>query len=693
MQTAKYANPVRIRRDVAEILKAPNREPLSQSACKNLHVEMGNAMVPWDGDLVPYMHDPMDCLKSRRYTSVIFAGPARTSKSVSLIDAWVMDTIVNDPADMLLVQISQGKAAEHSRKRLDRGFEANSNVKACLSPRSHDNNIHDKRFKAGNYLHVGWPSKNTFASSTWKRVAITDYDRIPLNVGGDGSTYMQASKRTQSFMSSGMTLVESSPGYYVTDPAHRVQSPHEAPPTHGILSLYNLGDRRLFQWQCPDCGDWFEPDFNLLDWDRDIVDPAKASKCVVMICPCCGIELEENKPLEKGKSTKYVLNKTGLWVPQGCHVDQNRQLHGQPRETRIASFWQKGPTAAFQTWNELVYKYLAAMSVYEATGEVNDLQTTVNTDQGKPFIPPKDLDRSSNELMQRRTDLGDKQVPMWVRFLTASIDVQGGKKSRFEVKVIGWGVDLESVIIDRFNIEKSRRVDPDDPKKFVRVKPSAYVEDWEILTDKVIKKAYPLADDSGRYMPVYKTACDSGGEDGVTDTAYQYYRKLKAQNLTRKFMLIKGRSGHGGKETPVIEKSFPDNTKRGDRKARAAGDVPVWLLQTNRIKDTVQAALSRDEVGRRYCHFPDWLPESYFDELVAEERDASGKWDKISKSARNEAFDLYVYSWAVLYELKADRINWEKPPLWAVPIEQSAELLTTEKQEAAPKRRRRRSSL
>ena len=40
-----------------------------------------------------------------------FAGPANTAKTVSLIDAWVCDTVVNDPL-IFLVQISQDKAAE-----------------------------------------------------------------------------------------------------------------------------------------------------------------------------------------------------------------------------------------------------------------------------------------------------------------------------------------------------------------------------------------------------------------------------------------------------------------------------------------------------------------------------------------------------------------------------------------------------
>lgn len=683
-----YASPGMVRRDVANLIKPPNREPVSQSARRLLHVEQSGAMVPWDGDLVPYIHEPMDCLKSRLYNAVIFAGPARTSKTVSLVDGWVCDTIVNNPADFLLVQISQDKAAEYSKKRLGREFNASPEIQAAMSPRAHDNNVHDKVFKAGNFLKIGWPSKNIFASSDWKYVAITDYDRIPLNVDSEGSAFLLASKRTQTFMSSGMTLAEGSPGFYITDPNARPSTPHEAPPTPGILSLYNQGDRRLYYWQCPECGEYFEPDFPLLQWDRDIADPALASKEVFLGCPHCGSLLSESKRMPGGKALKITLNASGLWIPEGCHADQNGIITGRRRDTRIASFWQKGPTAAFQSWNELVYKYLAALAEYEKTGSLNDLQTTVNTDQGKPFTPPRKGDQNAHELMQRRTDLGVRVVPAWARFLTAAVDVQAGTKTaRFDVMVLAWGPELEHQVIDRFKIEKSKRVDPDNPDKFVRVNPAAYLEDWDLLIDRVINKSYELDDGSGRRMPVLMTACDSGGEDGVSDNAYEFYRKLKGEGLTRRFMLVKGRA-----TGQVIHESFPDNTKRSDRKARAFGDVPVYLLNTDRIKDTVSAALERPEPGRRYIWFPDWLPEAFFDELLAEERSPSGKWEQIAK--RNETLDLFVYNWACIYKRKADRIDWENPPLWAVSIDESSELITSDGDVVAlPKRRRRSASV
>lgn len=79
-----------------------------------------------------------------------------------------------------------------------------------LSPLRNDNNVHDRTFLAGNYLKIGWPSINIMSSSDFKCVALTDYDRFPEDIDGEGDGFTPASKRTTTFMSAGMTLVECS---------------------------------------------------------------------------------------------------------------------------------------------------------------------------------------------------------------------------------------------------------------------------------------------------------------------------------------------------------------------------------------------------------------------------------------------------------------------------------------------------
>ena len=665
-----------------QLLKPPKREKLSESARRLLKVELNGAMVPWDGDLVPYMHEPMNCLQSRQYDGVALVGMARSAKTVSLVDAWVAHTVAADPADMLVTQISKEKAAEYSKKRLSRSFHASKEVRAALSPNAHDNNVHDIRLKAGHFLKIGWPSKTIFASSDWKRVALTDYDRMIQDVGGEGSPWILGGKRTTTFMSSGMVMAESSPGFEIIDPTRRLSSPHEAPPTKGIMAIYNEGDRRLYHWKCPDCGKWFEPDFHLFMYDEHEPDPTKASEEVLLACPHCGVMHNERQ--------KHTFNQGGRWLAQGLHLDENDVLTGEARKSRIASFWQKGPTAAFQTWNQLVYKYLAAMQDFQRTGSMENLKATINTDQGKPFTPPINVERSADYFIQRQRDLGIKEVPASVRFLTAAIDVQAGKEARFEVKVIGWGAELTSVVLDYFIITDSRRKGATG--ETLRIDPAAYPEDWDVLDD-VLTKSYPITELPGRHLPVRLVACDSGGKAGVTDNAYQYWRRLKKRQLHRKLFLVKGASH---KNAPLQHKTHPDNRGRNDRKASARGDVPVLMLNTNRLKDILAGALSREVPGELYVEFPDWLDESYFDGLTSEVRDPSGKWSKISEHAANEPVDLFVYNIALAYKLGANKFNWSKPPPWAAPLTQNAQVFIPSSnpeentQPPQPRRRRRR---
>ncbi|HAT2830949.1 TPA: phage terminase large subunit family protein, partial [Klebsiella oxytoca] len=235
---------------MAELIRAPRRMRVSDAVQEYMRVPLGAGnSVPWEPDLAPYMVEPMNCLASREYDAVVFVGPARTGKTIALIDGWIVYAVVCDPSDMLVIQVSEEKAREHSKKRLDRTFRCSPHVKKRLSPRTNDNNVHDRTFKAGNYLKLGWPSVNIMSSSDYKFVALTDYDRFPENIDGEGDGFSLASKRTTTFMSSGKTLVESSPGRDITDVKWRPTSAHEAPPTTGIMSLYNRGDRRRLYWK------------------------------------------------------------------------------------------------------------------------------------------------------------------------------------------------------------------------------------------------------------------------------------------------------------------------------------------------------------------------------------------------------------------------------------------------------------
>ncbi|EJK2780284.1 phage terminase large subunit family protein [Escherichia coli] len=647
-ETAKAA-----RTDSGYILRAPRRMRVADAVAQYMRVPMGAGnSVPWDPLVAPYVIEPMNCLASREYDAVIFVGPARTGKTIGLIDGWVIYNVICDPADMLIIQMTEEKAREHSKKRLARTFRVSPEVVSRLSPNKNDNNVYDRTFLAGNYLKIGWPSVNIMSSSDYKCVALTDYDRFPEDIDGEGDAFSLASKRTTTFMSSGMTLVESSPGRDVKDVKWRRTSPHEAPPTTGILSLYNRGDRRRWYWPCPHCGEYFQPCGDVVAGFRDIADPVLASEAAYIQCPFCSGRIMPEQ--------KRELNGRGGWLRDGESINADGSRYGDPRRSRIASFWMEGPAAAYQTLSQLVYKLLTAEQEYETTGSEETLKTVINTDWGLPYLPRASMEQRKSELLEQRAEpVPSRSVPDGVNFLVATVDVQAGRHRRFVVQVTGYGSRGERWIIDRYNITQSLRGDSDGESQ--RIDPASYPEDWDVLLTDVFHKSWPLASDPSQQMRLMAMAVDSGGEDGVTDNAYKFWRRCRRDGLGKRIYLFKGDSIRRAK---LITRTFPDNTGRTGRRAQAAGDVPLWLLQTDALKDRVNNALWRDSPGPGYVHFPDWLGSWFYDELTYEERSSDGKWSKPGRGA-NEAFDLMVYAEALVILHGYEKIRWPDAPEWA----------------------------
>lgn len=646
---SNYASAAAIRRDVAELIRPPRRVKPSMATAQIMKVVGGDGVVrDWDPNATPYMVEPLDCMGSRLYDAVIFAGPARTGKTNALVDGYVAYKIECDPGDGLIIQISEEKAREYSKKRIDRMLQHSPALAARLSPRGHDNNVHDKTFRAGNYLGIKWPSKNVMASSDYQFVLVTDYDRLPADVGGEGDPFTLASKRTQTFGSTGMTLAESSPGREITDPNWRrpADQPHMAPPTTGILDLYNQGDRRRWYWQCPErkCRQWFQPvmeTFNL--------------QSARVFCPHCGNEIEP--------AMKPILNRNGRWVPEGCGLTVDGILEGKRRETRIASFWMEGPAAAYQSWASLASKLLRAQETYELTGSEEKLKSVINTDWGRPYLSRAFAnDSKHDELSELAEDFPRYVVPEQARFLIAAADVQGGQNARFVVQVHAFGPNMEQWLIDRFDITESNR--PGVAGGKAPIDPASYPEDWDVLTERVLRSTYRTHVE-GQELRVRLLVSDSGGEDGVTENAKAWWRRLRREGLGEKVRLFKGGSTLAA---PILRRS-----KIGDERRK---DVHLLLCNTNLLKDAVHNASRRAAAGIAKIHFPTWLGAAFWDEMRAEIREPSGKWRQVRK--RNEALDLCGMIWAGALHLGADRINWANPTQpWARPIETNSERETS----------------
>ena len=635
---------------VAEVFKRPDRLTITEVAERHVIIKKpGGRTSHWSAVETPYMVEPQNLLSSRELSAIIFVGPSQSGKTESLILNWIAFSAIQDPMDLILYSPTQQNSRDFSVRRIDR-LNANSPEmrKRLMKNRAGDNK-QQKVYTSGMILSLSWPTINEMAGKPIGRVALTDYDRIDSDIGGEGSAFDLAFMRTTTFGSFAMTVAESSPSRPVTDLRWIASTPHEAPPAEGILSLYNRGDRRRWYWPHMGCGEYFEGKFTHLKWD-DKANALDAADTVRMVCPVCG---ESIRPSERATMQEY-----GVWLADGQSVRGGKIVGDAPR-SKIASFWLNGVAAAFQTWQEIVVKFIDANREYETTASEGALTQFFNNVLGQPYHPKsEELERLPEILQARAEPLPEFKVPLGVRFLVAAVDVQ---KNAFVVQVhgIGPGVPYDVTIVDRFSVIKSNRFDVDGDRLWV--KPATSQEDWEQLVTEVMNKRYLLGDDTNREMSIKMTVCDSGGREGVTTNAYEFYRNLKRRGLANRFHLVKGGSVLSAPRSYI---DFPDQ-KRKDKLSPARGDVPVLFLNTNILKDSLSNRLDAVLPGKGMIRFPDWLPTWFFKELCSERRTEKG-WVN-TQGTRNEAWDLLVYCLGVGASqlLRVEHIDWLAPPIWA----------------------------
>jgi phage terminase large subunit GpA-like protein len=622
-----FADPLAIRRDIAALLRPPEPISPSQAASRYLHiVKPGGAHGLWDPTLTPYARRPMDALLSREKDTVVFIAPAQAGKS-SVAEGLLTYAALCAPGDMLIVNPTEDISRDYSIRRLDRMLRDSPDLKRAMSARADADNRFDKHFKSGMIVSLGHPVISHFSGRSIKYVVLSDYDRFPLSIGGEGSAIDLGRKRLTVYGSAGILYVESSIGWDITDPNWRQRTPHEAPPAAGILGAYNGGTKCLWYWTCPDCSKPFEGDFKHLTWEpSDDLNVVKNS--VRLACPNCGSLLEHKH--------KREMNARGEWISEAAIMG----LPEQPNTTD--SFWLKGTAAAFVDWATLVLRFLKAKKELERTGDENPLRAVTNTDLSLPYLPVAALRaRSAEDLMNRAEEWEPGTLPADdIHVAIASADVQG---NRFVCAVHGFALrddGIHTYCLARQEIMWSNRLDAEGRQ--LPLDPAAHVADWSTLNS-LLEFRYGFSEKSR--LSVAFLVVDSGGRDGVANAAYQWWRKLGT--LRNRVRLVKGEGGQpaNAEKRPRVRETLVGGVQLGSTKKP---DVPLLLLNANELKDTVAA-----EMGR--LHLPAWLDDKVFEELVAEVKDDKNNWVKVTRAARNEQWDLLYYARAALIYLGADR--------------------------------------
>lgn len=642
-------------------LAPPRRVSVPDWAAQERKLRTPTYTGDWDNEFAPYMVEPSRMTTSRLFSGIAFCGPARTGKSDSLILNTIGHRICCDPRDALIVCPSQDTAGLFSKRKLDPMIRTTPTVRDRQETGRGADNIHDKLFLGGMSIRIGWPVVGQFAMLEYADVVLTDYDRMPDDIGGEGSPFHLGAKRTENYGSRGKTLAESSPSRPILETGWEASTPHEAPPTTGILSLYNLGTRGQYYWTCPQCKEHFRPVFQNLGWDEKS-SLGETARTAYMVCPHCGNPITPDQ--------KHDLNKAGFWLHESNNGELVEVDDSNIRDTDIVSYWCEGPVAALQSWANLVLQYLKAREKLNSTGDETDMKTTVNVDQGRAYLSEAQINSAERLSLDALKALAERypleMAPSETRFLTVSVDIQS---NRFVVQVDAWCEDLERYLIDRFDITQPPEDAPNgqrdaDGNAKRAIDPARYLEDWAVLPP-LLDKIYRVAETDYGLKPT-AFIIDSKGKAGVTGKAYSFYRTMRTKGLGNRVYIA---NGLGGLERDRVQFRKPEKILQ--KKNQPTSDIRVVFVGTDKLKDEVTLSLTRKEAGGGKYHLSEHLPNRVFAELCAEERSAKG-WSKKKSNIPNEALDLAVYGKALAIVIQAEKINWALPPSWAAPLENNA---------------------
>lgn len=368
-----------------------------------------------------------------------------------------------------------------------------------------------------------------------------------------------------------------------------------------IEALFNSSDQRYYHVPCPHCEAMQSLEWENLQWSASYDDVAYA-------CAECGALIDE--------SAKTRMLAAGQWV---ARTEGDGETIGFTLSALYAPL-------GWVSWEALAKQYDKAKDAY-GKGDPEPMQVFYNT---RLALSWDDLSErtSADDLAARAEQYQLRQVPDDVVLITAAVDTQD---NRLEVLILGWGEGLERWVIDHAVIAG----DPADEGTWAQL-------------DALLEA--PLLRADGAQVPLRAVAVDSGGH--FTQEVYAYTRTRRREMV----FAVKGANRPG---RPIVsQQPARVDVKLSGRVEKRGAEL--WTVGADTAKDWLQSRWSL-AVGPGAVHFPQGLPENFFEQIVSERRliryvkgRAISEWVK-GRSDRNEALDLFVYNLAALWRLGANR--------------------------------------
>ncbi|MCX4326440.1 MAG: phage terminase large subunit family protein [Lachnospiraceae bacterium] len=570
-------------KEIFKVLEPPPDLTLSQWADKyrRLSAESGSKGGHWNTDRAPWQREIMDAITDITIEKVVVMSAAQMGKT----DGFLLNTIGYymhyDPCTILCMQPTLSLAETLSKDRLMPMVRDTPVLKDKINEKSRTsgNTILKKSFPGGRITMTGANSATELRSRPIRVLLADEIDAYPATAGTEGDPLLLAGKRLTTYW-------------------NRKEVDTSTPTIKGISRIdMEYKDSTMEEWNvpCPGCGE-FQP----LEWNNLIynLDADKEVKDINYVCAKCGSIHSETEWKDNFNKGKYIAE--------------------YPKR-KVRGFHFNSLASTFFGWEKIIKGYIKADEARKK-GNTQLIKSWFNTELGLPW--EEDGESADKDKLFKRREKYHCEVPDEVIAVTAGVDTQD---DRFEVEVVGWGIEYESYGI------VYKRIYGDLKQRDV----------WKRLDDFLLQ-TFKKTD--GTKMRILCTCMDSGGH-----FANRVYKFCK-QRTARKVFAIKGK---GGAERPYISRPTKNNRE----------ETYLFTLGVDTGKSLLLQRLLLEEEGPGYCHFPKdekgitrGYDKDYFKGLTAEKQvlryNKEGRpcfvWELTEETKRNEPLDCRNYAQAAI---------------------------------------------
>lgn len=580
------------------------------------------------GDFVmfPFQRDMVEIATDPEWSEIVFMKSARVG--YTQLATYLMGYYVeHDPSKVAFILPTKENVADYAKDSLNPMLRDIDALAALQGGVSMDDKL-NRYFSNGSVLYL----RSAFSSDELRRITagvlfLDEIDADAWAPSGQGDKVDLAKKRTETVSGSRVFLGSS--------PTVKGGSRIEA--------AYLLGTQHRRFVPCPICTQRDNPDL----WEEAGGEWSVFGE----LLRSNGVVFSGHQVLEWGDGETFGIHyktdpENPTYVCRHCQGHIDHALKGwmdEYGEWRATNYdedgkpaWKKGVlsfhiSTLYSQFEKASWAHAVA-AWRDCDGDPEKRQAFENTWLGRTFEDWSAAGKmlEPHELQASHCVEYGAEVPAWVRFLTAGVDMQSKDGGRFEVKVVGWGAGQRKAVIAHYILDQH---------------PLADETAWMELKN-LLMRTYRTMD--GRRLIVAGAALDSGSNNGAyTQRMYQF----GAENADRCFWAIKG---HGVK----------GRGKRGDRiwPTAISPNGRVYVVDVDIAKDQTFRQLYADVDSPGGICFPAGavptgsvpFDKTYFERLTREKPlpvKGNPQHTFWTSPKDQEPWDCLIYAVAAMYGL------------------------------------------